>query len=173
MIDHSGLVRSSALAVRVASLANRCFLLAVVLGLIASWLLAEQFTTILLGSDTGSDLGATTIGMRYLMGLGVVMAGAIYVLLQALREMIATVSLGDPFIAANAGRLRTIGWCLLTLQLLDIPAAVIARAFPSLGAAAPDGGVSLGGWIAVLMVFVLARIFVAGATLRDELEGTV
>ena len=30
-----------------------------------------------------------------------------------------------------------------------------------------------GGWIAVLMVFVLSRIFSAGAAMRDELEGTI
>ncbi len=173
MNDHNALVRSSVVAVRIASLANQCFLLAVVLGLFASWLLAGQFTTMLLGTDTGADLSARTIGMRYEMVLGLVMAGVIYLLLRALGEMIGTVSLGDPFITANATRLRRIGWCLLALQLLELPASIIARAFPSLGSAAPDAGVSPGGWIAVLMVFVLARIFVAGASMRDDLEGTV
>jgi hypothetical protein len=42
-----------------------------------------------------------------------------------------------------------------------------------MGNAAPDATFSIGGWIAVLMVFVLSRIFAAGAVMRDELEGTV
>jgi hypothetical protein len=31
----------------------------------------------------------------------------------------------------------------------------------------------LTGWIAVLMLFVLARVFHQGARMREELEGTV
>ena len=91
----------------------------------------------------------------------------------SLAQIIATVSAGDPFILANARRLQIIGWSLLALQLLEIPGALIARFFPSMGNAAPDATFSIGGWIAVLMVFVLSRIFAAGAVMRDELEGTV
>lgn len=107
------------------------------------------------------------------MFLGVALAVGSYVLLRTLGRIIATVSEGDPFVAANAARLRTIGWSLLFLQLLDLPAALIAHAFPSLGAAAPESGVSPGGWLAVLMTFVLAQVFEAGARMRDDLEGTV
>lgn len=173
MMDRGGLVRSSALAVRLASLANWGFGIAVLAGLTASALMGERFTSILLGAGGSVDLGARTSGMRWLMVLGVVMAVAIHMLLRALGRIIATVSTGDPFIADNAARLRTIGWSLLTLQLLDAPAALIAHGFPALGSAAPDGGVSPAGWLAVLMAFVLARVFVVGARMRDDLEGTV
>jgi hypothetical protein len=76
-------------------------------------------------------------------------------------------------VAVNARRLRTIGWALLGLQLLDFPGALIGRCYPSLGPAAPDVTFSPGGWIAVLMVFVLSRVFAAGSAMKDDLEGTV
>jgi hypothetical protein len=91
----------------------------------------------------------------------------------ALTQIIETARAGDPFISANARRLQTIGWALLTLQLLDIPAAVIERYFPSMGMGTPDSAFSAAGWMAVLMVFVLSRVFAVGSAMRDELEGTV
>ena len=36
-----------------------------------------------------------------------------------------------------------------------------------------DAGFSTSGWLAVLLTFVLARVFEAGARMRDDLEGTV
>jgi hypothetical protein len=42
-----------------------------------------------------------------------------------------------------------------------------------MGSAAPDVTFSPGGWIAVLMVFVLSRVFAAGSAMKDDLEGTV
>lgn len=173
MVDHGDLVRASARTVWMVLLANLCFGIALLTGLAASGLLGERFTVMLLGGGAGVDLDARTNGMRWLMVLGLAVAVATHVLVGALRRVIGTVSTGDPFIVGNAARLRTIGWSLLIIQLLDIPAAVIARAYPALGAAAPDAGVSPAGWLAVLMTFVLARVFVVGARLRDDLEGVV
>ena len=36
-----------------------------------------------------------------------------------------------------------------------------------------DAGFSVNGWLAVLLTFILARIFAEGARMRDDLEGTV
>ena len=36
-----------------------------------------------------------------------------------------------------------------------------------------DAGFSASGWIAVLMAFVLARVFAEGTLMRDDLAGTV
>jgi hypothetical protein len=124
-------------------------------------------------SDDNVDLPSTATGIRLLMLVGIVMALATDRLLTALLQIIASARSGDPFVATNARRLRAIGWSLLVLQLLDIPAALLARFFPSLGSAAPTGDISVGGWIAVLMVFVLSRVFEAGSVMRDELEATV
>lgn len=173
MTNQGTLVNSSARVVWLAALANWAFGLAIVVGLTASLILGARFTTLLLGAEPGIDLDSQTSGMRWLMILGVALAFAIYVLMRELARIIGTVSSGDPFIADNARRLRTIGWSLLLIQLLDIPAAFISQAFPALGSAAPDGGVSPAGWLAVLMTFILAHIFEAGAQMRDDLEGTV
>jgi hypothetical protein len=36
-----------------------------------------------------------------------------------------------------------------------------------------DAGFSIDGWLAVLLTFVLSRVFAQGALMRDDLEGTV
>ncbi|MBB6254124.1 DUF2975 domain-containing protein [Nitrospirillum iridis] len=169
MINRDNLVRSSALAVRVAAIANGAFVCALLLGLAASWLMADRLAALL----PGDDLAEKVAGLRWMMALGLAMAGGAFVVLRALGGMVATVAAGDPFIAANTDRLHRIGWALLFLQLLDIPGYAIRWSFPALGSAGPDAGLSPGGWIAVLMVFVLARIFAAGTAMRDDLEGVV
>ena len=36
-----------------------------------------------------------------------------------------------------------------------------------------DAGFSVTGWLAVLLTFLLARVFAEGTLMRDDLEGTV
>ena len=167
------LIKSSRLVVRIAAVTNRLFFLAVIVGLLLSWIFPAQFAVLLIQQDTGIHLRSALTGLRLLMLLGIAMALVTDRLLAALAQIIASAGAGDPFISANARRLQTIGWALLALQLLDIPGALLEKFFPSLGSAAPDVTFSPGGWIAVLMVFVLSRVFAAGSAMRDELEGTV
>jgi hypothetical protein len=167
------LIKGSRLVVRIAIALNRLFFLAVVVGLLLSWIFPAQFVALLLQPSPGTDVQSALTGVRLLMLLGVAMAVATDRLLAPLAQIIASAGAGDPFISANARRLQTIGWALLALQLLDIPGALLERFFPSLGSAAPDVTFSPGGWIAVLMVFVLSRVFAAGSAMRDDLEGTV
>jgi hypothetical protein len=167
------LIKGSRLVVRIAIVLNRLFLAAVVVGLLLSWIFPAQFVALLLQPTPGTDVGSALTGVRLLMLLGVAMAVVTDRLLAPLAQIIASAGAGDPFISANARRLQTIGWALLALQLLDIPGALLEKFFPSLGSAAPDVTFSPGGWIAVLMVFVLSRVFAAGSAMRDDLEGTV
>jgi hypothetical protein len=167
------LIKGSRLVVRIAIVLNRFFLAAVVVGLLLSWIFLAQFVALLLQPSPGTDVGSALTGVRLLMLLGLAMAVVTDRLLAALAQIIASAGAGDPFISANARRLQTIGWALLILQLLDIPGALLEKFFPSLGSAAPDVTFSPGGWIAVLMVFVLSRVFAAGSAMRDDLEGTV
>jgi hypothetical protein len=95
-------------------------------------------------------------------------------ILKRLLAMVATVRSGDPFVAANAFRLRAIAWTLLALQLLSLVIAAIAKAIST--PAHPveiNAGFSINGWLAVLLTFVLALVFVEGALMREDLEGTV
>ncbi len=81
---------------------------------------------------------------------------------------------GDPFVAANAYRLQAIAWALLALQLLSLVIDAIAKTVSS--PAYPvhlSAGFSINGWLAVLLTFLLARVFAEGALMREDLEGTV
>ena len=83
-------------------------------------------------------------------------------------------SLRNAIVAANANRLQAIAWALLTLQLLSIVIGAIGKAVST--PAHPvhlDAGFSIGGWLAVLLTFLLARVFAEGTLMRDDLEGTV
>jgi Protein of unknown function (DUF2975) len=166
-------MRSARVVVRLAALANRLFLLPVTAGLLLSWLLAARFAELVRHLLPGSDVPSAMTGMRLLMMLGIAMSAVSDRVFAVLADIIGSAAQGDPFIAANAGRLRKLGWYLLALQACELPGALIARGFPSMGSAAPSGEISIAGWLSVLMVFVLSRVFAAGAAMRDELAGTV
>jgi hypothetical protein len=36
-----------------------------------------------------------------------------------------------------------------------------------------DAGFSVSGWLAVILTFVLARVFAEGTLMREDLEGTI
>lgn len=114
------------------------------------------------------------MGLRAAAVVGLVTIPINYVVLKRLLAMVETVRVGDPFVAANAYRLRAIAWALLALQLLSLVIAAIAEAVST--PARPvdlDAGFSITGWLAVLLTFVLARVFAEGALMREDLEGTV
>jgi len=91
-----------------------------------------------------------------------------------LLAMVETVRAGDPFVAANAYRLNAIAWVLLCLQLIGLVVALIGKAVSTPGHPLHlDAGFSPGGWLAVIMTFVLARVFAEGTLMREDLEGTV
>ena len=114
------------------------------------------------------------MGLRAVAVLGLVTIAVNYVILKRLLAMVDTVRVGDPFVAANARRLQTIAWALLAIQLLGLVIWAIGKIIST--PAHPvdlDAGFSVNGWLAVLLTFVLARVFAEGALMREELEGTV
>jgi len=120
------------------------------------------------------DADRLILGLRLVAGLGLCVIPLNFLLLTRLLAMIRTVRHGDPFVAANAGRLQTIAWILLGLQLLGLVIGAIGRWVST--PAHPvhlDAGFSPSGWLAVLLSFVLARVFAEGTLMRDDLEGTV
>jgi hypothetical protein len=173
MPSRDRLVDGSRIVVRIAWIANRIFLAACVLGFLCACIFGTRFTALLIQQNLSTDIHSATTGVRLLILIGITESVAADRLFVALAGIVTSVGGGDPFILANARRLRTIGWSLLALQLLDFPALLLDKFFPSMGSAAPDVQFSVGGWISVLMVFVLSRVFSAGAAMRDDLEGTV
>ena len=120
------------------------------------------------------DTDRLIMALRAVATLGLVTIPINYLILKRLIAMVETVRAGDPFVAANASRLQTIGWALLALQLLSIVIGAIGKAVST--PAHPvhlDAGFSINAWLAVLLTFVLARVFAEGALMREDLEGTV
>jgi hypothetical protein len=120
------------------------------------------------------DADQLTLGLRAVATLGIGVILLHYVVLKRLIAIVETVRAGDPFVAANASRLQTIAWTLFTLQVMSLVIAAIGKAVSS--PAHPvnlDAGFSVNGWLAVLLMFVLARVFAEGTRMRDDLEGTV
>lgn len=122
----------------------------------------------------GPEADRVVMGLRTIAVLGVAVTPLNYAFLKQLLEIIETVRQGDPFVWANAGRLQVIAWVLLTLQLLSIVIGAIAKSVST-----PEhpihlsAGFSIGGWLAVLLAFLLARVFAAGALMREDLVGMV
>ena len=120
------------------------------------------------------DAERLVMGLRAIAVLGLVAVPLNYVVLKRLLAIVETVRAGDPFVAANADRLQTIAWSLLALQVLSIVIGTIGRAVST--PAHPvhlDAGFSINGWLAVLLTFLLARVFAAGTLMREDLEATV
>jgi DUF2975 family protein len=120
------------------------------------------------------DTDRLILGLRAIAVLGLAAIPLNHAILKRLLAMVETVRSGDPFVVANAHRLRVIAWVLFTLQLLSMIIGAIARAVSS--PAHPlhlNAGFSINGWLAVLLTFLLARVFAEGAVMREDLEGTV
>jgi hypothetical protein len=113
-------------------------------------------------------------GLQSIAAIGLLLIPLNNASLKRLLAIVETVRAGDPFVAANAQRLQVIAWILLTMQLLSIVVGAIAKSIST--PAHPvnlDAGFSITGWLAVLLTFLLARVFAEGALMRDDLEGTV
>ena len=114
------------------------------------------------------------MGLRAVAVLGLAAIPLNYAVLKRLLAIVETVRAGDPFVAANAARLQAIAWVLLALQVLSIVIGAIGKSVST--PAHPlhlDAGFSVNGWLAVILTFVLARVFAEGALMREDLEGTV
>jgi len=120
------------------------------------------------------DADRLVMGLRAVAALGLATIPLNYVVLKRLLAIVGTVREGDPFVAANASRLQTIAWSLLALQLFSIVIGAIGKAVST--PAHPvhlDAGFSINGWLAVLLTFLLARVFAEGTLMREDLKGTV
>src|SRR5919106_4648640 len=120
------------------------------------------------------DAERLVLGLRAIAVLGLAAIPLNHAVLKWLLAIVETVRAGDPFVAANASRLQGIAWALLALNLLSIVIGAIAKTVST--PAHPlhiNAGFSINGWLAVLLTFLLARVFAEGTLMRDDLEGTV
>src|SRR5215472_3447227 len=154
--------------------------------IIVNWLMGAAIVCLLVLMPNGQwimaafklspspDAEGLILGLRAVAVLGLVGIPLNYAVLKRLLAIVLTVRAGDPFVAANACRLQAIAWALLALQLLSLVIGAIAKAVSS--PAHPvhlDAGFSISGWLAVILTFLLARVFAEGTLMREDLEGTV
>ena len=134
----------------------------------------EQWIMAAFKLSPSPDAERLIMGLRAVAVLGLVGIPLNYAVLKRLLAIVETVRAGDPFVNANTYRLQAIAWVLLALNLLSIVFGAIAKAVSS--PAHPvhlDAGFSISGWLAVILTFLLARVFAEGTLMREDLEGTV
>jgi hypothetical protein len=147
---------------------------ALILALLIASLIAEAPVMRALGVPPAHFSSMLFVGMRLIMVLGICAVPIVHFVLTRLLTIVETVRVGNPFVPANAARLQGIAWAVLGLELVHFAVGAVAASISS--AAVPlniSWGFSLTRWLAVLLLFVLARVFEQGARMREELEGTV
>jgi len=147
---------------------------AAIFALLTATIVAEKWTFAALGITASSGIPSVIMGLRLIAVLGIAAIPLNNAVLKRLLAIVMTVRRGDPFVANNATRLHAIAWALLALQLLSLAIGAIGEAIST--PALPihmDAGFSTSGWLAILLTFVLARVFAEGTLMREDLEGTV
>ena len=147
---------------------------ALILALLIASLIAESWVMRALGARPVPGHSMLFLGMRLIMVIGICSVPIAHLVLTRLLAIVETVKVGNPFVMANAVRLKTIAWAILGLEMMHFTVGAIVEGVST--AAAPlniSSGFSLTRWLTVLLLFVLARVFEQGARMREDLEGTV
>ena len=147
---------------------------ALIFALLAISFQAEEWTWRAL--DVGAVAGHESVvaGMRAIMVIGIAGTPITWVVFSRLLRIVESVRTGEPFTVDNAGRLRTVAWALFGLELLHICVVAIASAVSTKEVPLHiSGDFDLTGWLAILLLFVLAQVFLEGTRIREDLEGTV
>lgn len=151
-------------------------LLGAVLLLVLAWSLVNEprFLAMNRRLFPDGDLPSVLFYARVSLALVAPVMVAAHLLLGRLLAMLKTVEAGEPFVADNAERLRVIAWSLLAIQICDLGFGWATESM-NLAAGERFGAWSPGltGWVAVLLCFVLARVFREGTRLRSEAELTI
>lgn len=168
---HAQLLGLSRLLLRIWRILNIAVAAAFLALLLASFLFEPAFRDYYSRRPSlDADIIIPTLRLWVLAALP--MFAAVHVLVSRLLAMVDTVRAGEPFVPENAARLKTIAWCLLGIQLFDLACGVFAGIISSAGSKI-EWSPSLSGWVAVLLLFVLARVFEEGARIRADLEAMV
>jgi hypothetical protein len=112
--------------------------------------------------------------MLLLLGMAAMAIGFGFVLL--LGRIVASVGKGDPFSRTNAHRLQSMAWLALAFQGVSLimfwQGMDVGRISP-IGALISGHSLSFNALFLALVLFILARVFLKGAEMRDDLDGTV
>ncbi|MDR6834780.1 MULTISPECIES: DUF2975 domain-containing protein [unclassified Sphingopyxis] len=154
---------------------------------VLNWFFAAVFMVVLVAITLRPDLLADALTkvtprmdadhvidlFRLVLLLCVPIAFAAHAIFTRLVAMIDSVDSAAVFTPVNARRLRVIGWCLLATQVIDVGYGWISYQLVVASGEHFGWQPSLTAWLAVLMLFILARIFEQGAAMREEIEQTI
>ena len=172
-MTHSTALRATWLALRILIVLN-WIVGALIFALLAISFQAREWTWRALGLGAVAGHEGVVAGMRAIMVLGIAGIPIAHVVLSRLLTIVESVRTGEPFTVDNAGRLRTIAWALLGLELLHVCVVAIAAAVSTKEVPLRmSGNFHVSGWLAILLLFVLAQVFLEGTHIREDLEGTV
>ena len=147
---------------------------ALILALLLISLQAGGWTWRALGVGSIAGHEGMIVGMRLIMAIGIVSVPIGLVFFRELLRIVESVRAAEPFTVEHARRLKIIAWALLALEMLHVGVVAIASAVSTREVPLRiSGNFNVTGWLAILLLFVLAQVFLEGARMRDELEGTV
>ncbi len=145
-----------------------------ILALLVAALVAEGPVMSALGVTQAPGSDTLIRGARLIMVAGLASVPLTHLVLARLLAIVDTVRAGDPFLVQNGARLQRIAWLVLGLECLHLlVGAIAAISSSSVQPLDIKWSFSITPWIAVLLLFVLARVFEHGARLRADLEGTI
>jgi Protein of unknown function (DUF2975) len=147
---------------------------ALIFALLAISFLAEEWTWRALGVGRVGGHEGIVAGMRAIMVIGIVCVPIAYLVFRQLLRIVESVGMRTPFCVENAGRLRMIAWAMVALELLH--AGVVAMASAVSTPEVPlriTSHFHVTGWLAIILLFVLAQVFLEGTRMREDLEGTI
>jgi hypothetical protein len=147
---------------------------ALIFGMLAMSFEAEGWTWRAFGVGPVTGHKGMVAGMRAIMVIGIAGTPIGYVVFSRLLRIVESVCTGKAFTTDNAGRLRTIAWAMVGLEVLHICVVAIASAVSTKEVPLHiNGNFHITGWLSILMLFVLAQVFLEGTRMREDLEGTV
>lgn len=125
-------------------------------------------------------MGIEPSALKWVGLLGSLVAAAMaltFFFLRDLRRIIDSVAQGHPFDPMNADRLRRMAWLSIAIQIVLVPLTRLIFWFDALpyqpNVHHGSDGISIGGIVLTLILFVLARVFRTGAAMHEDLEGTI
>ena len=147
---------------------------ALIFALLAISFQAETWTWKALGVGRIAGHEGIVAGMRAIMVIGIAGVPLGWVFFSRLLRIVESVRAGEPFQVENAGRLRVIAWTLVALEALHLCVVAIASAVSTKDVPLHiTDNFNPTGWLAILLLFVLAQVFLEGTRMRADLEGTV
>ena len=171
--DSHTLLRTTETLLRLLRALNIAAALLILGCLLASLVAPEPFLSALAGEVPAGEEPIYFRMIRFALLLSCLIAFPVHLIFTHLLHLVGSARREDPFELASARRLRLIAWMFLTVQVADIAYGYLAIRFSMATDEYAGWSPNLSGWLAVLLLFVLARIFEQGARMREELAGTV